>query len=107
MNKLLLAISGGLATFTVQQTVYAGPLAPVVHKGNTLRAQAWCLNQQASALEQKVAIGKQVFGLNPVGLSLQARDLRRQAKQLAKKSNKVALMAFDSGYIRPGYSVFR
>lgn len=107
MKKLLLAISGGLATFTVYNPVYAGPLAPVVHKGNTLRAQAWCLNQQAQALEQKVAIGKQYFGFNPVGLSLQARDLRRQAKMLAKKSNRVALAAFDSGYIRPGYSVIR
>ncbi|WP_020560126.1 hypothetical protein [Thiofilum flexile] len=104
MNKLLLAISGGLATLTIQQAAMAGPLAPIVDKGNSLRAQAWCLNQQASALEYQVAISKRQ-GFNDVDLSLQARDLRRQAKMLAKKSNRVALLAFDSGYIRPGYSV--
>ncbi|MBK8453974.1 MAG: hypothetical protein WAQ53_13785 [Thiofilum sp.] len=104
MKKVLLVISGGLATLGVQQTAVAGPLAPVVHKGNSLRAQAWCLNQQAGALEHKVAIGKRYYGVNAVGMSLQARDLRRQAKMLAKKSNRVALAAFDSGYIRPGYS---
>ena len=105
MKKLLMIIGGGLATLTAQQAAVAGPLAPLVHKGNSLRAQAWCLNQQAGALEHKVAIGKRFYGVNAVGMSLQARDLRRQAKMLAKKSNRVALAAFDNGYIRPGYSV--